>query len=115
MPLITGQVRKRINDDFPLTSLLSEGLIRTLIGSIAQLVEQGIENPCVPGSIPGRATMNSKEPRFLKRSWVFYCLLFLLYIFHNKLASNTQPLRPQCINTLVNRYQNICGKKNTEM
>jgi len=59
--------------------------------------------------------MNSKEPRFLKRSWVFYCLLFLLYIFHNKLSFYTQPLRPQCINTFVNRYQNICGKKNTEM
>ena len=68
MPLITGQVRNRINDDFPLTSLLSEGLIRTLIGSIAQLVEQGIENPCVPGSIPGRATMDFKEPSILKRS-----------------------------------------------
>ena len=25
-------------------------------GPIAQLVEQRIENPCVPGSIPGRAT-----------------------------------------------------------
>ena len=27
-----------------------------LRGPLAQLVEQGIENPCVPGSIPGRAT-----------------------------------------------------------
>ncbi len=25
-------------------------------GSVAQSVEQGTENPCVPGSIPGRAT-----------------------------------------------------------
>ena len=27
-----------------------------LQGLIAQLVEQGTENPCVPGSIPGQAT-----------------------------------------------------------
>ena len=26
-------------------------------GFIAQLVEQGTENPCVPGSIPGEATI----------------------------------------------------------
>ena len=26
------------------------------VGFIAQLVEQGTENPCVPGSIPGEAT-----------------------------------------------------------
>ena len=26
-------------------------------GSVAQLVEQGIENPCVGGSIPSRATI----------------------------------------------------------
>ncbi len=37
--------------------LALEGLIRDLDGSIAQSVEQGIENPCVPGSIPGRATI----------------------------------------------------------
>ena len=28
-----------------------------LFGCIAQLVEQRIENPCVPGSIPGAATI----------------------------------------------------------
>ena len=27
-------------------------------GSLAQLVEQWIENPCVPGSIPGGTTRN---------------------------------------------------------
>ncbi len=89
MPLITGQVCNTINDDFPLTSPPSEGLIRTLIGSIAQLVEQGIENPCVPGSIPGRATMHFREPRRLKRSWVFYCLPFLLYIFHKNITPSS--------------------------
>tara|TARA_A100001391_G_scaffold80103_1_gene52114 strand:+ start:10380 stop:10721 length:342 start_codon:yes stop_codon:yes gene_type:complete len=75
-----------------LTSHLSEGLIRTLIGSIAQLVEQGIENPCVPGSIPGRATTDYKKPRLLKRNWVFYCLSLLLHNFHNKFLSPQQHL-----------------------
>lgn len=27
-------------------------------GFLAQLVEQWIENPCVPGSIPGETTLN---------------------------------------------------------
>jgi hypothetical protein len=31
------------------------------IGTIAQLVEQRTENPCVPGSIPG-GTTNIKSP-----------------------------------------------------
>ena len=31
-------------------------LILQLDGSVAQLVEQRIENPCVGGSIPSRAT-----------------------------------------------------------
>ena len=30
-------------------------------GSVAQLVEQGIENPCVGGSIPSRATFPPRE------------------------------------------------------
>ncbi len=35
-------------------------------GSVAQLVEQGIENPCVGGSIPSRATFTVNElERFL--------------------------------------------------
>lgn len=50
------------------------GLIRHLVGSIAQLVEQGIENPCVPGSIPGRATIEF-EARFALHAGLFYCLL----------------------------------------
>ena len=29
-------------------------------GAIAQLVEQRTENPCVPGSIPGGTTKNSR-------------------------------------------------------
>ncbi len=30
-------------------------------GTIAQLVEQRTENPCVPGSNPGGTTKNSKD------------------------------------------------------
>ena len=32
------------------------------LGQIAQLVEQGIENPCVGGSIPSLATISSDVP-----------------------------------------------------
>ena len=30
-------------------------------GTLAQLVEQRTENPCVPGSIPGGTTLNSRS------------------------------------------------------
>ena len=30
-------------------------------GFLAQLVEQRIENPCVPGSIPGETTRNNNN------------------------------------------------------
>ena len=30
-------------------------------GTLAQLVEQRTENPCVPGSIPGGTTKNSRH------------------------------------------------------
>tara|TARA_R100000687_G_scaffold18218_4_gene14755 strand:+ start:1434 stop:1670 length:237 start_codon:yes stop_codon:yes gene_type:complete len=48
------------DSEHDLTASTRAGLIPHLVGSIAQLVEQGIENPCVPGSIPGRATTNTK-------------------------------------------------------
>ena len=32
-----------------------------LQGTLAQLVEQRTENPCVPGSIPGGTTLNSRS------------------------------------------------------
>ena len=31
-------------------------------GTLAQLVEQRTENPCVPGSIPGGTTFKSTNP-----------------------------------------------------
>ncbi len=36
----------------------SISIIHPPLGGIAQLVEQWIENPCVPGSSPGLATTN---------------------------------------------------------
>ena len=37
-------------------------------GKIAQLVEQRTENPCVPGSIPGLATIFSRCEKMSRRS-----------------------------------------------
>ena len=42
----------------PLTEISFSSLMPKLDGQIAQLVEQRIENPCVPGSIPGLATID---------------------------------------------------------
>ena len=42
-------------------SLHATSRVLGVIGSVAQLVEQGIENPCVGGSIPSRATSSSEE------------------------------------------------------
>ena len=41
-------------------------------GSVAQLVEQGIENPCVGGSIPSRATTF-----ILSLPVIMFCILFI--------------------------------------
>ena len=35
--------------------------LHTLYGTLAQLVEQWTENPCVPGSIPGGTTKTSRN------------------------------------------------------
>ena len=40
-------------------------------GFLAQLVEQRIENPCVPGSIPGETTNHLQQCR-----WFFYAVFF---------------------------------------
>ncbi len=34
-------------------------------GTIAQLVEQRTENPCVPGSIPGGTTLKTKKTQLI--------------------------------------------------
>ncbi len=41
-------------------------------GQIAQLVERRTENPCVPGSIPGLATILARET--LKTFASFFCI-----------------------------------------
>lgn len=46
---------------------------REELGRVAQLVEQGIENPCVGGSIPSPATMNF-APRWFRPSRGFFVL-----------------------------------------
>ncbi len=45
--------------------------LRPSVGRIAQLVEQRTENPCVPGSIPGPATISIFFPEefFFAGSW----------------------------------------------
>ena len=48
-------------------------ICRLLIGTIAQLVEQRTENPCVPGSNPG-STTKENEPRH-KCAGLFSCYL----------------------------------------
>ena len=48
-------------------------------GTLAQLVEQRTENPCVPGSIPGGTTF--KNPEKIKLYWVFF---FILVYKHQK-------------------------------
>ena len=50
-------------------------------GTLAQLVEQRTENPCVPGSIPGGTTSTPENPMFLG---VFN--IYLSHDYHLKLA-----------------------------
>ena len=47
-------------------------------GTLAQLVEQRTENPCVPGSIPGGTTINP-----LRNYWVFYFFVKSNYLEFN--------------------------------
>ena len=44
-------------------------------GTLAQLVEQWTENPCVPGSIPGGTTKNHSI------EWFFYFINIVLFHF----------------------------------
>ena len=56
-----------------MTIVLRYGLIQA-IGVIAQLVEQRIENPCVPSSILGLATIFEKAPYIMYGA--FHACLF---------------------------------------
>ena len=46
-------------------------------GTLAQLVEQRTENPCVPGSIPGGTTLKILDPDFSSRIFGFIPLGFI--------------------------------------
>ena len=52
-------------------------------GTLAQLVEQRTENPCVPGSIPGGTT--SKKAILRIAFFVLISSLFKLYFFIKRL------------------------------
>ena len=47
---------------------------KTTNGALAQLVEHRTENPCVPGSIPGGTTFESKSLEIIEAFFVFYFL-----------------------------------------
>ena len=49
-----------------------------IVGTLAQLVEQRTENPCVPGSIPGGTTEKS---RVKARDFLFSIFLKFIYLF----------------------------------
>ena len=51
-------------------------------GTLAQLVEQRTENPCVPGSIPGGTTKKSRN--FGLRDFLFLILIFMLFFRFKK-------------------------------
>ena len=54
----SAQVGETIAGGIPLTSIRALHLLPLFrSGKVAQLVEQRTENPCVPGSIPGLATI----------------------------------------------------------
>jgi hypothetical protein len=77
---------------------LTRAILRRL-GLVAQLVEQRIENPCVGGSIPPRATKFSKQKRQPSPVGVFvFCppfpplrstVVFLLIALYVKAMNNS--------------------------
>ena len=71
----------------PLTGSMAYGLMRP-VARIAQSVEQGIENPRVPGSIPGSGTIFRKT-----RLWRVFCFL--------RLIMNLFPETRRCTQRLV--------------
>ena len=57
--------------------------INFLDGSVAQLVEQWTENPCVAGSIPARATSEKIDISFCKN----ITIVFFTFIINNMIIS----------------------------
>jgi hypothetical protein len=70
-----GPPGRRKNCRLGLAGAETAGYNHASLGLVAQLVEQRIENPCVGGSIPPRATKNSavltKTPTFAVGVFVF--------------------------------------------
>ncbi len=65
----------KLQKGFYICTRIQQATFLNLEGTLAQLVEQWTENPCVPGSIPGGTT---KKP--LNRV-VFLFVLFQFYSF----------------------------------
>jgi hypothetical protein len=55
---------------------------KNITGTLAQLVEQWTENPCVPGSIPGGTTQNKHKPLIIRER--FSRVLSFIKKSHNK-------------------------------
>src|SRR5699024_3729113 len=53
----------------------------TVGGTLAQLVEQWTENPCVPGSIPGGTTKQIPDFCFRNQGFSFYISIALFPLF----------------------------------
>src|SRR5437763_16037616 len=78
-----------------LAGLETAGYNHASFGLVAQLVEQRIENPCVGGSIPPRATKVSKQNANHHR------LAFLFSALFPRLPMTTLPPCPACNSTLT--------------
>src|SRR5476649_297366 len=66
-----ARVRRRRQNFRPALAIRHEPAIILLLGLVAQLVEQRIENPCVGGSIPPRATKNIPHETPTHAGWRF--------------------------------------------
>ncbi len=56
-------------------------LLKPSGGTLAQLVEQRTENPCVPGSIPGGTTQNPQN-------YVFEGFFYEIYFIRKKCGNS---------------------------
>jgi hypothetical protein len=74
------------NGSTTLATSQSAGYNHASLGLVAQLVEQRIENPCVGGSIPPRATKNSAVQQNANP-----CRLAFLFVQAGRRAGNRLP------------------------
>jgi hypothetical protein len=76
-------VNKRLD-----ASLIFSFNTRLRYGPIAQSVEQRIENPCVAGSIPARATIIRFNKKALQKCRAFLLLKKILFTLYDCLLAN---------------------------